>query len=139
MVGAHLGLGRSVEVAVVGSASAPFTLGWRRPVIAVPDGLRGEALELALAHELAHVRRSHFGWHLAEQAVCAAFVWHPLVHVLARGLALDRERVADADVLRLWPDRAARYGRLLAAVTTRPTPRLALGASSSLSFTASPP
>lgn len=130
-IGALLGLRRAVEIAVVGSESAPFTLGWRRPMVAVPDGLRGEALELALAHEMAHVRRSHFGWHVAERAICAAFVWHPLAHLLARGLALDRERVADADVLRLWPDRAARYGRLLASVTTRPTPRLALGASSS--------
>ncbi len=130
-LGARLGLRGAVDVGTVGAASAPFTMGWRRPLVAVPDGLRGEALELALAHELAHVRRAHFGWHAAEQAVCAAFVWHPLVHLLARGLALDRERVADADVLRLWPDRAARYGRLLATLTTRPTPRLALGASSS--------
>ena len=130
-LGARLGLRSTVDVVEVGTGSAPFTVGWRRPVIAVPDGLGGEALELALAHEMAHVRRAHFGWHLAEQVVCAAFAWHPLVHVLARGLALDRERAADADVLRLWPDRAAGYGRLLAAVSTRSAPRLALGVSSS--------
>ena len=130
-LGARVGLRRRVAVAVVAPSSAPFTVGWREPVVAVPDGLAHEAREMTLAHELSHVRRAHFGWHLAERTVCAAFVWHPAVHVLARGLALDRERVADADVVRLWPDRAARYGRLLTVFSTRPTPGLALGASSS--------
>ena len=128
---ARIGLRHRVAVVAVAPSSAPFTVGWREPVMAVPDGLAHEAREMTLVHELSHVRRAHFGWHLAERVVCAAFVWHPAVHVLARGLALDRERVADADVVRLWPDRAARYGRLLTVFSTRPTPGLALGASSS--------
>ena len=127
----RLGVRQPVAVAVAESAASPFTLGWRRPVVSLPAGLAGEPLELALAHELAHVRESHYGWHLAERVLRAAFVWHPLVWVLGRGLALDRERVADAAVVRLWPERAERYGRLLVAFAAHPSPPLALGASSS--------
>ena len=88
-------------------------------------------MRLALAHELAHVQEGHYGWSLAERVVRAVFVWHPLAHALGRALALDRERAADAVVVRLWPDRARQYGRLLHAVASRPSPALALGASSS--------
>ena len=128
----RVGVRRPFRVATAPRVSCPFTMGWRRPLIAVPGGLDGEPLRFALAHEMAHVRHAHFGWHLAERALRAVFVWHPLVHVLARGLALDRERVADATVLRLWPGRAEAYGRLLLAFASRPAPALTLG-------TASPP
>ncbi|GAB5536950.1 MAG: hypothetical protein Rubg2KO_31990 [Rubricoccaceae bacterium] len=128
----QLGIRRAVQVAHAAPASSPFTVGWWRPLIALPPGLQGEALELALAHEMAHVRDAHFGWHLAERTLRALFVWHPLVHLLGRGLALDRERRADAAVLHLWPERAEPYGRLLLAFASTPSPSLALGASSSL-------
>ncbi len=127
----RIGLRRPLEVAVAEPASAPFTVGWRRPVVAVPPDLSDEPRRLALAHEIAHVREAHYGWALAERVVRAVFVWHPLVHVLGRALALDRERMADATVLRLWPERAHSYGQLLLAVASRPSPGLALGASSS--------
>jgi beta-lactamase regulating signal transducer with metallopeptidase domain len=126
-----LGLRRSPRVAWAERTSGPFTVGWRRPVIAVPPDLRGEPLRLALAHEMVHVRDGHYGWALAERVVRAAFVWHPVVHWLGRSLTLDRERAADAAVVRLWPERAQAYGRLLLDVAARPSPALALGASSS--------
>ena len=127
----QLGLGRRPRVVQAEPASAPFTVGWRRPVVAVPPDLAGEPLRLALAHEIAHAREAHYGWALAERAVRALFVWHPLAHALGRSLALDRERLADAVVVRLWPECAQSYGRLLASVSARPAPGLALGASSS--------
>ena len=127
----RLGIRQSLDIAVAEPLSAPFTVGWRRPLVAVPAALQDEPLRLALAHELAHVRESHYGWSLAERAVRAAFAWHPLVHALGNGLALDRERAADAAVVRLWPEQARAYGHLLLSVASRPSPSLALGASSS--------
>ncbi len=127
----ELGVRGSLAVALAEPASAPFTVGWRRPLVAVPADLRDDDLRLALAHELIHVREAHYGWGLAERAVRALFVWHPLVHVLGHGLSLDRERAADAAVVRQWPDRARSYGQLLVSVSARPSPALALGASSS--------
>ncbi|MEM0961611.1 MAG: M56 family metallopeptidase, partial [Bacteroidota bacterium] len=130
-VASELGVRRALDVAWSEPASSPFTVGWRRPVVAVPPDLTGESLRLALAHEIAHVRDGHYGWTVAERVVRAVFVWHPLVHVLGCALALDRERAADATVVRLWPERARTYGTLLASFSTRPSPALALGASSS--------
>ncbi|OZC02343.1 M56 family metallopeptidase, partial [Rubricoccus marinus] len=127
----RMGVTRQVRVAVVDDAISPFTVGLWRPLVALPQDLDADARRLALAHEFAHVRDAHFGWAVGERLVRAAFVWHPLVHVLGRGLALDREREADAAVLRLWPERAAEYGQLLHALASRPSPRFCLGASSS--------
>lgn len=127
----ELGLTAPVPVARVSESVSPFTVGWRRPLVALPSDLDADTLDLVLAHELAHVQKGHFGGVVAERIVRALFVWHPLVHRLGRGLALDREREADAAVVRLWPERAAEYGRLLFALTLRPSPRFALGASTS--------
>ncbi|MEM1054783.1 MAG: M56 family metallopeptidase [Bacteroidota bacterium] len=130
-VARRLGVRQSVEVRMAPTLAPPFTVGWWRPLVAIPEDLPPDVRPLALAHELAHVRGAHFGWHLAEQIVRALFVWHPLVHVLARGLTLDRERAADSAVLRLWPEQAEAYGRLLLSFASSPSPALALGASSS--------
>ncbi len=127
----QLGIRRAPHVALAEPASSPFTLGWLKPVIAVPPDLRGDPLRLALAHEMAHVRDAHYAWSLAERVVRAAFVWHPMLHVLGRALTLDRERAADSAVLRLWPDLASSYGRLLHSFARRPSPGFALGASTS--------
>lgn len=105
---------------------APFTVGWRRPVVALP-ALEAPALEVAALHEVAHVRRADYAWHAAQRAVAAAFAAHPLVWVLGRGLDLDRERAADAAVLEAGADRRT-YADLLFSYATLPAPTLALGA-----------
>lgn len=115
------------DVRVVTGGDVPLTFGVWRPVLVVPDGLAGDALDLALAHEAAHLRAGDFGWHLASCAVAAAFAAHPLALVLVRGQALDRERLADAAVLAARPDARRAYADLLVSFSSRPTPRLALG------------
>ena len=120
---ALVGVRRSVRVVTGGDV--PMTFGLWRPVLAVPPGLRGDAL--ALAHEAAHLRAGDFGWHLAASVVAAAFAAHPLVRVLARGQALDRERLADAAVLAARPDARRAYADLLMSMSDVRTPRLALG------------
>lgn len=110
--------------------TVPYTFGWLRPVVVVPAGLDGEALELTLEHEAAHVRAGDFAAQVAARAVAALFVAHPLVHVLVRALAADRERLADAAVLARWPDRGRAYGGLLVSFAHLPAPRLAVGAAS---------
>ena len=122
------GVRRPVGVRSAPAGVAPFTVGWRRPVVAVPADLGGVALDVALAHELAHVRRADFAWHAAQRALAAAFVWHPLVWALGRGLDLDRERAADAAVLAACPDRRRTYADLLLRYASLPAPPFALGA-----------
>ena len=124
----RLGVARPVGAAVAPPNAAPFTLGWRRPLVALPPGLGPEARDVAAVHEMAHVRHGDYGWHLAQRAVTAVFGWHPLAWVLARGLDLDRERAADAAVLAACPGRRRTYADLLFSYAALPAPSLALGA-----------
>ncbi|MGB3544540.1 TonB family protein, partial [Rubrivirga sp.] len=96
-------------------------------VVALPDDLSRSALEVAALHEVAHVRRSDYAWHIAQRAVSAVFAAHPLVWAIGRGLDLDRERAADQAVLEAGGDRRS-YADLLFSYATLPAPALALGA-----------
>ena len=121
------GLQTPVEAAVCAPGTAPFTFGWRRPVVAVPPTLDGEPLRLALDHELAHVRHRDFLWNGLDRGAAALGTAHPLVHVLARHAALGREQLADASVLAARPDQRRAYADLLLSFASLPAPRLALG------------
>ena len=124
---AALGVARPVDTVQAPSGAAPFTVGWRRPVVALPP-LGPEALDVAALHETAHVRRSDYAWHAAQRAVQAVFAAHPMVWVLGRGLDLDRERAADALVIGARPDSRRTYADLLLSYARLPAPALALGA-----------
>ena len=124
----RLGVRRPVGARSAPAGVAPFTVGWRRPVVAVPADLGGAALDVALAHELAHVRRADFAWHAAQRVLASAFAAHPLVWALGRGLDLDRERAADAAVLAAWPGKRRTYADLLLRYASLPAPPFALGA-----------
>ncbi|PAP78196.1 M56 family metallopeptidase [Rubrivirga marina] len=124
----RLGVARPVAAAEAPPGAAPFTVGWRRPVVALPARLDADAREVAAVHEVAHVRRGDFAWHAAQRAVAAVFGAHPLVWTLGRGLDLDRERAADALVLNACPDRRRTYADLLFSYAALPAPALALGA-----------
>ena len=124
----RLGVARAVDVAEAPPGAAPFTVGWRRPLVALPSGLDDDAREVAAVHEMAHVRRADFAWHAAQRAVAAVFGAHPLVRALGRGLDLDRERAADAVVLDACPGKRRAYADLLFSYAALPAPALALGA-----------
>jgi len=124
----RLGVDRPVAAAEAPPGAAPFTVGWRRPVVALPHDLADAAREVAAVHEVAHVRRGDFAWHAAQRAVAAVFGAHPLVWTLGRGLDLDRERAADALVLDACPGKRRAYADLLFSYAALPAPALALGA-----------
>jgi len=124
----RLGVARPVTAAIAPAGAAPFTLGWRHPVVALPDDLDADARDVAAIHEMAHVRRADFAWHTAQRAVAAVFAAHPLVWALGRGLDLDRERAADAAVLDAYPAARRTYADLLLSYASLPAPALALGA-----------
>lgn len=126
--GQLLGLRQPVEAAECEPGVAPFTFGWRRPVVAVPSTLTGDPLHLAIAHELEHVRHRDFLWNTLEQGVVALGLAHPLVRVIARGAALGREQAADAAALTARPRDRRPYADLLLSYASRPAPSLTLGA-----------
>lgn len=78
---ARLGLDRAPAVAWSDEVEAPAVAGWARPRILLPaaDRLRLTAgeLELALAHELAHVARRDLLWGIVPAVAERLFFFHP--------------------------------------------------------------
>ncbi|HZI13717.1 MAG TPA: M56 family metallopeptidase, partial [Myxococcus sp.] len=113
------GLWRVPGLLVSDSVASPLATGVLSPVVVLPARavrrLPVEALRMALAHELAHLRRGDLwlGWvpALAE----ALLFFHPLARRAAREYALAREEACDADALRLTGAEPADYGELLLA------------------------
>jgi beta-lactamase regulating signal transducer with metallopeptidase domain len=113
------GLAAPPPLFVSGRISAPMVVGLGRPRIVLParsvDTLDEGSLQMALAHELAHVRRRDLwlGW---VPAIADGLFWFwPLVRLCAREFAQAREEACDADALALTGASPAEYGQLLIA------------------------
>ena len=86
-------------------------------VVVVPSDLlasaRRENLRLALAHELAHIKRRDLAWNWLPAAAKAVFFVNPLVWVAGRELGIAQEMACDEMAARASGAGFARYGRLL--------------------------
>ncbi|WP_036137176.1 M56 family metallopeptidase [Luteibacter sp. 9135] len=124
----ELGLRRSPRLAVSTEVHSPQVIGFWRPTILLPlhDHLSDDELDLALMHELAHVRRGDLmlGWIPATARTL--FFFHPLVHLAVREYALCREAACDALVVSRGDTLAKTYGRLLVRMGVAPHPHHAL-------------
>lgn len=129
------GLRRAPVLLVSDEVASPLATGLWSPVVVLPtkavQRLPVEGLRMALAHEVAHLKRGDLwlGWvpALAE----ALLFFHPLARRAAREYALAREEACDAEALRLTGAEPADYGELLLAfgVTRHHGTAAALGAS----------
>ncbi|RKG63707.1 biotin transporter BioY [Corallococcus sp. CA054B] len=132
------GLRRPPTLLVSDEVVSPLAAGLLSPVIVLPAkalrDLPEDSLRMALAHEMAHLRRGDLwlGWvpALAETVL----FFHPLARQAAREYALAREEACDAEALRLTGAEPADYGELLIAfgITRPPGSAAALGASAHL-------
>ncbi|MBZ4372080.1 biotin transporter BioY [Corallococcus sp. AS-1-6] len=132
------GLRRPPTLLVSDEVVSPLAAGLVSPVIVLPAkalrDLPEDSLRMALAHEVAHLRRGDLwlGWvpALAETVL----FFHPLARQAAREYALAREEACDAEALRLTGAEPADYGELLIAfgITRPPGSAAALGASAHL-------
>ncbi|WP_224368942.1 M56 family metallopeptidase [Hyalangium versicolor] len=129
------GLRRVPQVLVSPEVASPLATGLLSPVVVLParalQRLEVDALQMALAHELAHFQRRDLwlGWVPAVAETLLFF--HPLVRKAAREYALAREEACDAEALRLTGAEPGDYGQLLLAfgVTRSHGTAAALGAS----------
>lgn len=90
----HLSYSKSVDV--------PFTYGWKNPVIVIPNHLKDQApekLNLAIRHELMHIRHHDYALNALLMTVKALFWFHPIVHKLYTGFKEYREISCDSEVL----------------------------------------
>ncbi|QRK12173.1 biotin transporter BioY [Archangium violaceum] len=137
-LGRELGLSRVPRLLVSEHAPSPLALGPLRPEVILPrkalETLSPLEQRMALAHELAHVRRGDLwlGW--VPALAQAALFFHPLVRRACREYALAREEACDAAALQATGAAPREYGRLLLifGVARAPAAAAASGASSHL-------
>jgi hypothetical protein len=88
-----------------------------------------EARQAALVHELTHIKRADRRTQAIAQLACAIYWFNPLVWHAAAGLARERERACDDEVLRFGATPSA-YATLLLDLARKPeslwTPATAL-------------
>ncbi len=115
----ELGCRSPVDVGETSDLTTAATIGWRRPVILLPDHWRSwtdAERRAVLAHELAHIRRGDFALGVISRLALAAHWFHPVVHWLSRRLRLHQEMAADDVAARVCGGRAG-YLRALARLT----------------------
>lgn len=110
-----LGLRHQPELRVSAAIGSPQITGLWHPVVLLPAGQRltpGESA-MAMAHELAHLRRGDLwlGW--VPAIAQRLFFFHPLVAWAMREYALSREAACDAQVLQQTGTMPQAYGYLL--------------------------
>ena len=95
---------REEDIRVSRTIRGPFLLGYFKPVIYLPAGLRAEDREFVIAHERAHILRGDNWWKLVGFLCLCVHWYNPLVW-LAYGLfcrdieaACDEQVVADMDL-----------------------------------------
>ncbi|AEI64452.1 M56 family metallopeptidase [Corallococcus macrosporus] len=133
---AAAGLRRAPMLLVSETVASPLATGLLSPVVVLPAEvvrlLPMAALRMALAHELAHLRRGDLwlGW--VPALMESLFFFHPLARRAAREYALAREEACDAEAIRLTDAELADYGELILAfgIARAPGSAAALGASS---------
>jgi TonB family protein len=109
--------GPPAQFLLSGEVQIPATFGLCRPVVVLPAAfaqLPREQQRYALCHELWHVRRRDWAWAVVEEALRAAFWFHPAVAWLVGRIRLAREQVVDAEVVRATHARQAYLETLLA-------------------------
>ncbi|MDR9418739.1 TonB family protein [Gracilimonas sp.] len=92
---------RLVKLAFHDHPLVPFTFGWKQPVIVLPSILQHEPekLDMALQHELTHIKRGDYLLQLALSMIESLFWFHPLVRYGNQEIDTYREISCDQEVL----------------------------------------
>lgn len=93
--------GQNIHLAFHSHPLVPFTFGWKNPVIVLPEIIRNEPekLQMALQHELTHIKRGDYVLQLALSIIHSLFWFHPLVHFGNKEIDTYREISCDQEVL----------------------------------------
>ena len=116
-VASRMRVTRRVAVRQSAEIDTPQVAGLLRPVVLLPagafDDLSASDQEMALAHEMAHVRRGDLWMGIVPALAERLFFFHPLARLAAREYDLAREAACDAEVLHTMHAAPHAYGRLL--------------------------
>ncbi len=125
----RLGVRRVPDVRTSNAVETPLVTGLVRPVVLLPLDrfavLTDRQQQMALCHELAHLKRADLWFGCVPALAERIFFFHPLVHFASREYALSREAACDATVMDALDAAPQEYGRLLLALgVSRPQPGL---------------
>jgi len=97
----HLPTTSSIKLAFHDHPLVPFTFGWKQPIIVLPKILQNEPdkLEMALQHELTHIKRGDYLLQLALVMIESLFWFHPLIRYGNKEIDTYREISCDQEVL----------------------------------------
>ena len=130
-VAARIGFTGTVDVRETRTDGSPHVAGLFRSVVMMPASASKwttEERQAALVHELTHIRRHDRRALAIAQLACAIYWFNPLAWYAATGLARERERACDDEVVRVGV-RPSAYAALLLDLARRPaawTPATAL-------------
>jgi uncharacterized protein YjbI with pentapeptide repeats/beta-lactamase regulating signal transducer with metallopeptidase domain len=99
----EVGPGREIYLRLSYETETPVAIGFRRPVILIPtelataDGLG--AIESLILHEHAHLRRNDDWTNLVQRAIERVLWFNPIVWLVGRRIALEREIASDDAVV----------------------------------------
>lgn len=128
-----LGLRQIPHLRMSDAIVSPQVTGWWRPLVLLPaqHTLSSEELSMALAHELAHLRRGDLwlGW--VPAIAQRLFFFHPLVAWAMREYAVYREAACDAQVVQRQHAAPQSYGHLLLRLGVAHPPHAGLAGASS--------
>jgi beta-lactamase regulating signal transducer with metallopeptidase domain len=110
-----LGIEKKVNV-VASSLASPATYGWLKPVVLLPlsclTGMDDKSLEALIVHELAHIKRNDYLWHIMLQIFETLLYPNPFMQLLVQDTKLESEKACDDLVLQFgYP--APLYARAL--------------------------
>ena len=134
-LGGRLRLRTISAVRLSDEIETPLVAGLRRATVLLPARrfmeLPERQQQMALCHELAHVKRGDLWLGCAPALAERLFFFHPLVHLATREYAFWREAACDAAVIAALDAPPQEYGRLLLHLgITRQRPALAAAGAS---------
>jgi len=88
-------------VAFSNQATVPFTYGWIKPRIILPAALADQPgkVQMALQHEIRHIRQRDFLFHYISSIINSLFWFHPLTNLLHKSIQQYSEILCDTEVL----------------------------------------
>lgn len=110
------GIRKPVALRISPNVPAPFTKGFRKPVIYLPDSAHSwnsHQLDHVLAHELAHIRRRDILVISVQNLLNILYFFHPLVWLANHQINLQREKICDDAAIQILNENPTRYGRTL--------------------------
>lgn len=120
VLGVQMGLRTVPRVVESDAVTSPVVFGSLAPRIVLPMGfdraLTEDERRMALAHELAHVRRGDLVASIVPCLCQVCFFFLPTVWLALRQLALEAEAACDFEALAITRAPASRYGEMLMKV-----------------------